>query len=80
MMRSMLVLWALLLSLGLVLAASGCSHPSKAGSADPHGPYTPEQARAAWEQSKKMRKIGPGGRVLPQTAAPGKAGGPRTGN
>jgi 20S proteasome alpha/beta subunit len=33
----------------------GCSHPPEAGSLDPHGPYTAEQARAAGMAAIKAR-------------------------
>lgn len=76
-----------LLCAGLAIGGAGCSHPSEAGSKDPHGTYTPEQAQAAAQEALKSRNLAkPGGAHKPNspatgsTSATGTGGTPQAGN
>jgi hypothetical protein len=66
---------------GLAFGAAGCSHPPEAGSTDPHGTYTREQAQAAAQEALKSRNLRkPSGTQNPKSAAPGAGGTAPTAN
>ena len=87
MIRCKLLFWGALLGAGLAFGGAGCSQPSQAGSADPHGTYTPEQAKAAAQEAFKSRTLSKQGGVHKPnspapagTPAPGAGGTPPAGN
>jgi hypothetical protein len=74
------------LTVGILLTTAACQHPSEAGSTDPHGPYSAEEARAAGMAALKQRGAGgrtPGKPATPSTSPTTDAAGstaPKTGN
>jgi len=64
----------------VAFGGAGCSHPSEAGSTDPHGQYSPEQARAAAQDAFKSRSLkAPSGGPKSNSTSPSSAPTPGTG-